>query len=91
MTGTRDIELRVIVSIGLKAVNPGQTVLIESIEESADAPCVKLPSMIIYFVQDGDTLWDIAKRFKTTPDAIISNNGSEKDLLKSGKQIYIFR
>lgn len=91
MTGGREIELRIIVSIGIKAVSPGQTELIDSMDWDADAPVRKISSMIIYFVQDGDTLWDIAKRYKTTPDAIIANNGSEKELLKSGRQIYIFR
>ena len=90
MKGARDIELRIIVSVGLKAVSPGECELVDEIELS-DSPIAKLPSMIVYFVREGDTLWSIAKRYRTTPDAIISFNGPEKDLLKAGNRIYIFR
>ena len=91
VNGARELELRIIVSIGMKAVNPGNTELICSMEWDEDAAVRNIPSMIIYFVQDGDTLWNIAKRYKTTPDAIIANNGTEKEILKTGKQIFIFR
>lgn len=91
MLSAREVELRIIVSLGLKAVNPGHAELIDSIEWNNDTASVKRPSMIIYFVQDGDTLWDIAKRYKTTPDQIIAaNGGSENEVIKPGKQLYIF-
>ncbi len=48
-------------------------------------------SASIYFVKDGDTLWDIAKRYHTSSDAILSANGKEEDILKPGKCIYIFK
>lgn len=92
MNSSRDLELRIIVSIGLKASQPDRTELIDSIEWDENTTPHSLPSIVIYFIQDGDTLWDIARRYKTTPDRIIANNGgSEKDLIKVGKQIYIFR
>lgn len=91
MNSAREIELRVTVEICLRAVSPGQTMLIDSMEQNEDAETVTIPSMIIYFVQSGDTLWDIAKRYRTTPDAIIEANGKEKEILKPGNRIYIFR
>ncbi len=92
MSGSKELELRIIVSIGLKAVNSNRTELTDSIEWDTEVKPRKTPSMVIYFVQENDTLWDIAKRYKTTPDRIIANNGeSEKDIMKPGKQIYIFR
>ncbi len=91
ITSPRDIEIRSIVAISLKAVNASKTNLISMIDYDTDAPIVCLPSMVIYFVQKGDTLWNIAKRYRTTPDAIIANNGPEKDFLKPGNRIYIFR
>ncbi len=90
MSGSRELELRIVVSIGLKAVNPDCTEMVDSIEWDTDAVPRKIPSMVIYFVQENDTLWDIAKRYKTTPDKIIANNGdNEKDVMKVGKQLYI--
>lgn len=91
ITSPRNIEIRSIVAISLKAVNTSESQLISMIDYDPDASKMCLPSMIIYFVQKGDTLWNIAKRYRTTPDAIIANNGPEKDFLKAGNRIYIFR
>lgn len=91
INGDRSLELRIIVSISLKAVNPASTELICEINWSEDSAEERLPSAIVYFVQKGDTLWDIAKRYKTTPEAIIADNGPEKNLLSPGNRIYIFR
>jgi hypothetical protein len=35
------------------------------------------PRLIIYFVQQGDTMWDIAKRYRTTYGRIMSANKIE--------------
>ena len=47
--------------------------------------------MIVYFVQKGDTLWNIAKRYHTSVDAIKAANNLESDLIKPGQRIFIFR
>lgn len=47
-------------------------------------------SMVIYFVKDGDTLWKIAKKFKSTIDEIAKVNSIENiDKINVGKQLYI--
>lgn len=47
-------------------------------------------SLILYIVQNGDTLWKIAKRFKSTIDEIVRMNGIEnKDRIDVGQKIYI--
>ena len=42
------------------------------------------PSMVIYIVKDGDTIWEIAKKYKTTMQEIINVNN-----LDNGDEIYI--
>ena len=87
-----ETELRIIVSLWLRAVNSSQVELIDSIEADENSEPGAIPSMVIYFIQDGDTLWDIAKRYKTTPECIIDNNsGTEKEIIKPGNRIYLFR
>jgi LysM repeat protein len=50
------------------------------------------PSMTIYIIQRGDTLWKIAKRYNTTVDAVINaNNIQNPDMLMPGQQIVIPR
>ena len=50
----------------------------------------KRPSITIYIVQKNDTLWDIAKRYNTTvEDLISSNNIISLDNLMPGEKIII--
>ena len=47
-------------------------------------------SLILYIVQNGDTLWKIAKKFKSTIDEIVRMNGIEdKNIIDVGQKIYI--
>ena len=47
-------------------------------------------SIIIYYVKSGDTLWKIAKRFRSTVDAIATLNGIEDvNNLQIGQQLFI--
>ena len=46
--------------------------------------------MSIYFVKKGDTLWKIAKRFRTTVDEIVSaNNIEDPNKINVGEQLFI--
>lgn len=47
-------------------------------------------SMVIYFVKPGDTLWKIAKKFKSTMEGIASvNNIEDMNKIYPGQQLYI--
>lgn len=47
-------------------------------------------SLIIYFVKPGDTLWNIAKRFRSTVESIASVNGIEdENKINIGEQLFI--
>lgn len=49
-------------------------------------------SVVIYIVKKGDTLWNIAKKFRTTVDFIVRTNGIENpDLIDVGQKLYIPR
>lgn len=48
-------------------------------------------SMIIYIVKQGDTLWNIAKRYRTTIQNIIELNGLENESIGVGQKLYIPR
>ncbi|HLS53887.1 MAG TPA: SPOCS domain-containing protein [Tissierellaceae bacterium] len=49
-----------------------------------------MPSITIYIVQEGDLLWDIAKRYNTTAEDILSSNNLEVDYeLQVGDKIII--
>ena len=46
--------------------------------------------MVIYFVKPGDTIWKIAKKFRSTIEDIARVNGIENaDKIYVGQQLYI--
>lgn len=46
--------------------------------------------MTIYFVKQGDTLWNIAKKFRTTVDEIVmANELEDKNKIEIGQQLFI--
>lgn len=50
------------------------------------------PSMIVYIVKEGDTLWEIAKKYKTTMQEIINiNNLDNGDEIFVGEKLFIPR
>ncbi|HHU62786.1 MAG TPA: DUF3794 domain-containing protein [Clostridiales bacterium] len=52
----------------------------------------ELSSITIYYVKEGDILWDIAKRFNTTVEDILKTNEIEdQEKLDKGKPILIYR
>lgn len=91
ISGDKTLQVRAIVSVSIKAVAPCSVELVSGISYNENCCPMKQASMVVYFVQKGDTLWDIAKKYRTSTDAIISSNGNEAELLKPGKCIYIFK
>ena len=50
------------------------------------------PSAAIYVVQQGDTLWDIAKRYRTSVECIVALNDIENpDEIYPGQKILIMK
>lgn len=50
-----------------------------------------MPGMIAYTVCEGDTLWDLAKKYHTTTDRLMSINSLNDDGLKSGQRLLIVK
>lgn len=80
-----DIELGFIVT----ATDYEKINLINEIEQS-EMSCEDSYSMVIYFIKEGDTLWKIAKKFKTRVEDIVRlNNIEDENRIKVGQQLYI--
>ena len=63
--------------------------LINEIEKN-EMTCNDSYSMVIYFVKDGDTLWKIAKKFRTRVEDIVRlNNIEDENKIRVGQQLYI--
>ena len=55
--------------------------------EQTDTKNIPVASLVIYYVQPGDTLWKIAKQFKTTVELIKSSNNLKDDMIYPGEQL----
>ncbi len=82
-----NINLEFIVGIE----NIDKVILIDEITDE-DMKDDTLNSMYVYIIKKGDTLWDIAKKYKTTVDKIANtNNITDENKLDIGQKILIIR
>jgi LysM repeat protein len=51
----------------------------------------KLPGIVGYIVQPGDSLWNIAKKFHTTIDTIMTANGLTEKAVKPGERLILVK
>lgn len=88
------ITLESILSIGQRlkvpalAVRPGQSAQATQSAQAADL--AQPPAVEIYHIQQGDTLWSVARRYGTKPDRIAAMNGISVDgILKIGQELKV--
>ena len=86
-----DIDCKIDIESETEILKNTNMNIIESIEtEENDADSGDYDSLIIYIVQKGDTLWKIAKKFRSTIEAILAINGiQDQNQIQVGQKIYI--
>ncbi|WP_129599186.1 DUF3794 and LysM peptidoglycan-binding domain-containing protein [Anaerophilus nitritogenes] len=86
-------QIEVKVNIGADCTVKEKTkieVIVDAQESDEKIDMSKRPSITIYYVQPGDTIWKIAKRYNTTVEELIETNHIEQvDSIKPGDQIVI--
>lgn len=87
-TGANGAEVTATLGLFAKALREKDVEIITEMAET-ERKDVKKTCLMVYFVQDGDTLWEIAKRYGTTVQSIKSANEMETDDLLSGRKILI--
>lgn len=88
--GHDEAEVKATLGINAKILKKHEINIITNCEMSEDEiSSPDRPSIVIYFVEDGDTLWSVAKRYGTTVDKIKAANHLEEDNLAIGKKILI--
>lgn len=84
-----DVKVDIIFNVTMsKSIDINVIDDIKEEENRGTCPC----SLVIYYVKDGDTLWKIAKKFRSTVEEITRINGIENaDKLNIGQQLFIPR
>jgi len=75
----------------VKAFGQNEVALVDNVVENPvdESVLANQPSIVIYFAQPEDTLWNIAKKYYTTVDAIKAMNNMDSDHVAPGQQIFI--
>lgn len=86
MTGGNLAEIKAVVNLDVLILQPVSCPVIERVQvDEADRRKLReLPGIVGYLVQEGDTLWEIAKRFHTTPENVIEENALNGEEIKAG-------
>lgn len=85
----KDVSVKVDLEVFTNSYKLENINIIDTIEEKED-DVVNPYSMIIYFVKPGDTLWKIAKKFRSTVDDIARiNNIEDPNRISVGMQLFI--
>ena len=86
-----DIEVRISLQIYTNIEDLINLNLIDSIEDNI-LDISNLDSINIYVVKAGDTLWNIAKKYKTSIDKLVKTNDIQNpDVIDVGQKILIIR
>lgn len=81
MLSGNEIEVRYLVDVSLGIFDHKQLDIVvgASLEDLNRSFIESIPSLVVYFVEKGDTLWKIARKYNTSVDDILSLNDIEAD------------
>lgn len=94
MLSDREIELRFLLAFNTSVVEEAEAEIITSVEFGDLDPAIidKMPSITIYVVSKGDTLWSVAKRFNTSIEDILAiNDLSDGEMIFPGQKLIILK
>lgn len=93
MTGDNEAEIKAVISMDISARNKVDESVIVGVEEKEmDMDKIKrMPGIIIYNVQKGDSLWSIAKQFHTSVTSLKEINNIHGDSIKMGESMLVVK
>lgn len=87
-----EVDLKIVMTISLKVKDQQYYDAITKVDEIPLDNNKIFPSMVVYYVQTGDTLWGIAKRYYTTvPELLGINKIDSPEAIFIGQQLLIPR
>lgn len=91
LTGDHKIDLRIELSVFAKAVQMiSQPVVVNmSLDESKTTSKAEQAAVTLYFADEGEQIWDIAKRYHTSVGAILEENDLDAETMTQGGMILI--
>lgn len=92
MLSEREGELRATVTMEAAVTRQETAEVVTDVALEEEMNCQPVPGAVIYMVQKGDSLWKIAKRYRTTVADIAAVNDIENpDLIYPGQKLLIIK
>ena len=92
MLSEQEGELRAAVTMEAVVLRDETAEIVKDITPEEEAAPSPMAGAVIYMVQPGDTLWKIAKRYRTTVENILAVNEIENpDLIYPGQKLLIIK
>ncbi|MGI5849568.1 MAG: DUF3794 and LysM peptidoglycan-binding domain-containing protein [Christensenellales bacterium] len=84
----RDISVKFMMDIEIRGYSKNNLRIVSDLEDTGESTAVK-KGITIYFADEGESVWDIAKRYSTTLDTVKKFNPDIGDNVKQGQKILI--
>ena len=93
MIDSNEIEVKAVISLNVLALQCEKRLIISKVEEQPlDKEKIQaMPGITVYIVKNGDTMWDIAKRFYTTVEEICGLNELKDDKVTPGMPLLLVK
>ena len=93
MVSSDEVEIRSSIMLDALVVNPiNENVIVDVTEEPLDMNIIKnMPGMVVHIVEEGESLWNIAKTFYTTVDNIKKINNLQSDSIYPGDKLLVVK
>lgn len=90
--GANSVNLNCDINVALKIKDSDEITIIKDVAETAPIDRSKMPSLIFRVVQQGESLWDIAKSYSLSINSLKElNDVAEDSVLTAGDKIIIAR
>ena len=93
MIDSEEIEIKAGIDLHVLAVERHREAFLAEVEEKEPdlEKLQEMPSMTGYLVQPGDSLWEIAKEWRTTEERIRQMNHLEGETIEPGTRIILVK
>ena len=93
MIDSNEIEVKAVISLNVLVLQCEKRMIISKVEERPlDMEKIQaMPGITVYVVKNGDSMWDIAKRFYTTVEEICELNELEEDRVVPGMPLLLVK
>lgn len=93
MSGTDEVEIKAVIGIDTFVTNVEKMNIIDAVQEQdLDYSKVdEMPGITVYFVQENDNLWKLAKKYYTTVEKIMEVNNLQKETIAKGDKLILIK